>query len=125
MGSTAMYTRASRCPRKCHLDKGLHSRRELRHRSTMDKSHGGRCWMHMESVYVDDGSARKISDILCIIWKKVIFPYQFDILQLISARSWWIFLSADMGHITPIVGAIWHAGWGDRVVEDVAIDTGA
>ena len=30
-----------------------------------------------------------------------------------------------MGHITPIVGAIWHTRWGDRAVEDVAIDTGA
>jgi hypothetical protein len=30
-----------------------------------------------------------------------------------------------MRHITPIVGAIWHTSWGDRAVEDVAIDTGA
>jgi len=30
-----------------------------------------------------------------------------------------------MGHITPIVGAIWHTGWVGGAVEDVAIDTGA
>jgi hypothetical protein len=67
--------------------------------------------MHMESVYGDDESTRKISN--KIIGKRINSPHQFDILQLISARSWWIFLSADMGHITPIVGAIWHTSWGD------------
>ena len=67
--------------------------------------------MHMESVYGDDGSTRKISDE--IVWKRINSPHQFDILQLISARSGWIFSSADVGHITPVVGAIWHTSWGD------------
>ena len=30
-----------------------------------------------------------------------------------------------MRHVTPVVGAIWHAGWSDRAIEDVAINAGA